>query len=282
MLRHRALARVVVLLAVLTACTRTPAPLATPLPIVVQGAMPVETGALVAALSDVTEERIQAWTFWRGAIDGTPVVVSKTGKGMTNAAAATAVAIERFHPAAIVNQGTAGGHDPALHVGDIVIGEAAINIGAFKTGTRQLGDGSNFDEWKPMDLIRTEGSAGQDPKAWVMRRFAADPGLLAAATRAAARLTPASAVPGVIGSSDIWNSERDRIAWLHREFGTSVEEMETAAAAQVADQSHVPFLGIRVLSNNITNDGAYDATSAEACQRFVLDVVREIATTRRR
>jgi adenosylhomocysteine nucleosidase len=125
-----------------------------------------------------------------------------------------------------------------------------------------------------MDLIRTEGSAGQDPNAWVMRRFPADAALRAAAKTAAPRYAPGVAVEGVIGSSDVWNSERDRIARLHDTYGTSVEEMETAAAAQVAAASGVPFLGIRVLSNNITNDGAYSATSAAACQRFVLDVVR--------
>lgn len=271
------------LLLVAAACAPAPNPpaAASPAaaPLVIQGAMPVETDALVAALSGSAEVRIQGWTFWTGTLDGHPVIVSKTLKGMTNAAAATALAIERFHPAAIVNQGTAGGHDPALHVGDIVIGAASVNIGAFKTGTRASGQGTNFDEWRPMDLIRTEGSAGQDPNAWVMRRFPAGAALLAAAKAVAPRYTPGVAVEGVIGSSDVWNSEHDRIARMHDAYGTSVEEMETAAAAQVAAASGVPFLGIRVLSNNITNDGVYSAASAAACQRFVLDVVREFLRT---
>ncbi len=37
---------------------------------------------------------------------------------------------------------------------------------------------------------------------------------------------------------------------------------------------HVPFLGIRVLSNNITNHGEYDPTTAKNCQAFVEKVVR--------
>ena len=60
-----------------------------------------------------------------------------------------------------------------------------------------------------------------------------------------------------------------------------VEEMETAAAAQVAAESLVPFLGIRVLSNNITNGGEYDVRSAAACQQFVLAVVRAYLTQQR-
>ena len=246
-------------------------------PIVVQGAMEVEVRALVATLAQPVEEHVQGWTFWRGTIDGYPVVVSKTFKGMANAAAATALAAERYHPIAIINQGTAGGHDPSLHVSDIVVGTDAINIGAFKTGTRAKGAGSDFSEWKPMDLIRTEGSAGQDPNAWVMRRFPADAALLAAATSASSSYSQGRVVEGVIASSDVWNSELDRIQRLHDEFGTSVEEMETAAAAQVAGFAQVPFIGVRVLSNNITNGDAYNGQTAERCQAFVTAVVRAYA-----
>ena len=42
----------------------------------------------------------------------------------------------------------------------------------------------------------------------------------------------------------------------------------------MAEAYGVPMLGIRVLSNNITNGGAYDATTARDCQEFVLAVVR--------
>ena len=77
-------------------------------------------------------EKIGAWTFWRGTVDGYPVIVSRTPMGASHAAA-TALAIERYHPQAIINQGTAGGHDPTLRVGDIVLGTSAVSLAAFKT-----------------------------------------------------------------------------------------------------------------------------------------------------
>ena len=82
-------------------------------PIVVQGAMPSETDALVARLERVTVERAGGWTFWRGEVDGYPVIVSRTLKGMENAGAATAIAVERFHPAACVGKlcGSGGGRE---------------------------------------------------------------------------------------------------------------------------------------------------------------------------
>jgi adenosylhomocysteine nucleosidase len=245
-------------------------------PIVVQGAMDSEVATLAAALEGATAIQVAGWTFWTGSIAGHPVVVSKTRRGTTNASAATALAVERFHPSAILNQGTAGGHQPDLHVYDIVVGRESVNLGAFRTPFRARGAGSNVADWGPIDLLRSDASSvGLDPAARVIRRFSADRGLLAAALDMRGRYQKGRVVEGVIGSSDTWNSELDRIQRLHDEFGTSVEEMETAAAAQIAGSFQVPFLGLRVLSNNITNGEAHDARTSEACQGFVLDVVKE-------
>ena len=180
-------------------------------PVVVQGAMPVETERLASRLDGVTEERVGGWTFWRGTLDGYPVIVSKTLKGMSSAAAATAIAIERYRPVAIINQGTAGGHDPELRVGDIVVGRDSVNLGAFKTAVRPPGKGSDSLEWTPMDLLASEGSASDDPNARTMRRFPADEKLLAAAESVKQSHRSGRVVTGVIGSSDVWNSELDRI-----------------------------------------------------------------------
>jgi adenosylhomocysteine nucleosidase len=264
------LALTLLTIALLTACGTRDAVR----PVVVQGAMDVEITKLAGLLQNATEQQIQGWTFWSGTLDGHPVVVSKTLKGMENAAAATAIAAERFHPAAIINQGTAGGHDPQLHVYDIVLGTSAVNLGSFKTGYRAAGRGSDVAEWAPLDLMRTEGSAGQDPGARTMRLFRGDEGLLAAARRVRGHYHRGRVVEGVIGSSEVWNSEIDRIERFHSQFGTAAEEMETASAAQIAGLFHIPFLGIRVLSNNITNGEAYDARVGEACQEFVSDVIK--------
>jgi adenosylhomocysteine nucleosidase len=236
--------------------------------------MDLEIRKLAGRIEHAREEKVGAWTFWIGTIDGYPVVVSKSLKGMENTGAATALAAERYHPVAIINQGTAGGHQPDLHVYDIVLGTAAVNLSAFKTGYRGPGEGSQFPDWTPLDLMRTEGSAGADPAEHTMRRFPGDEGLLAAARHARDTYTRGRVVDGVIGSSETWNSEIDRIRRFHEQFGTTAEEMETASAAQIAGLFQIPFLGIRVLSNNITNGGTYDAGTGEACQDYVYEVVR--------
>jgi adenosylhomocysteine nucleosidase len=251
-------------------------------PVIVQGAMDLEIKKLASRLDKVTVEKVGGWTFWRGTVDGYPVIVSKTMKGMSNAAAATVIAAEHYRPVAIVNQGTAGGHVPELHVFDIVLGKYSVNLGAFKTRFRKRGQGSDFLEWKPLDLMVSEGSAGEDPNEHNMHRFKGDEQLLAAAESVTHLYRKGKVVAGVIGSADFWNSELDRIQWLHSRYDTSAEEMETASAAQIAGFFQVPFLGIRVLSNNITNDGRYDAKTGEACQDYVYDVVKAYIATLKR
>ena len=266
---------VVVAVGVLTAACSVSSAAPEPRRIVVQGAMDSETQTLVAALEQPVQEEIGGWTFWTGTIGGAPVIVSKTMKGMENAAAATAIAAAHYHPIAIVNQGTAGGHESDLHVLDLVLGVESVNLGSFKTPFRDRHAGTHVEDWSPLDLLRSEGSAGMDPQALTMRRFRGDESLLESARHMRAAYKPGRVVDGVIGSADVWNSELDRIAQFHDRFGTSVEEMETAAAAQVAAAFHVPFLGIRVVSNNVTNGEPYNGRAGEACQEFVSGVVRD-------
>ncbi|RDW21499.1 5'-methylthioadenosine nucleosidase [Oceanobacillus arenosus] len=248
-------------------------------PIIVQGPMPIEAEEFAGRLENVKEETSGNFVFYIGTLEDYPVIVTKTGKGMENAAAATAIAIEKYNPIAIINQGTSGGHDPDLNVFDIVLGERTINIGALKTGQREKNEGIAPTEWIPMDLMASEGSAGEDPNAEKARYYEGDKDLLAAANAVKDTYTKGKIVEGTIGSADFWNNELDRINWFHTNFGTSVEEMEGAAVAQIAEAYDVPFLGIRVLSNNKVNGGEYNPNTAAANQEYVYEVVKQYIST---
>nr|WP_197684181.1 5'-methylthioadenosine/S-adenosylhomocysteine nucleosidase [Planococcus antarcticus] len=272
---------VVILLAVLAGCSSAAESSEaekeqTKRPILIQGPMPIEAENFAERLENVEiEESGSTFEFYIGTVDGYPVIVSKTGKGMENTAAATAIAIEKYNPAAIINQGTSGGHDPELNVFDIVLGERTVNIGSMKTGDRVEGEGIEATEWKPMDVMASEGSAGEDPNAEKARYYEGDAELLAAANRVNDSYTQGKIVEGTIGSADLWNNEVDRINWFHKNYETSVEEMESASSAMISKAYDVPFLAIRILSNNKTNDGAYNPETAAANQEYVYEVVQE-------
>ncbi len=243
-------------------------------PIIIQGPMPIEAEYFAGKLEKVKVEKSGKFVFYKGKLNNYPVIVTKTGKGMENAAAATALAIEKFNPIAIINQGTSGGHNPELNVFDIVLGERTTNIGSLKTTNLDEGQGTDPTTWIPMDLMASEGS-GSDDSANKVRYYYGDKDLLAAANAVKDTYTKGKIVEGTIGSADFWNSEVDRIKWIHEIYGTDVEEMEGASVAQIADAYDVAFLGIRILSNNKTNGGTYDPGTAAANQAYVYEVVKE-------
>ncbi|MBR0258610.1 MAG: hypothetical protein IJQ58_12795, partial [Synergistaceae bacterium] len=65
-------------------------------PIVIQGAMKIETDVLISVLDESHDYTIGHWNYTTGKINGYPVVVSLTHCGTDNAAASTALAIETF------------------------------------------------------------------------------------------------------------------------------------------------------------------------------------------
>lgn len=240
-------------------------------PLLIQGAMDVETEIMMAALEDKEDITLGAWKYTKGTLEGYPVVISRTRIGMTNAAASTVLAIEHFNPVAIINQGTAGGHDPALHKYDIVLGKEVVNMGAYKTNFLEKNEGIKPSEWIPMTLEVMDVETGE---ATDMSSFKGDETLLEVANRVKDTYKKGKVVEGTIGSADEWNKEIDRILWLNKTFGTSAEEMETASAAQIAETYKIPFLGIRILSNNEVHKEEYDRTTGEESQAFTLEVAK--------
>ncbi|MGD8111144.1 5'-methylthioadenosine/S-adenosylhomocysteine nucleosidase [Vibrio sp. TRT 17S01] len=247
---------------------------AKPQPILIQGAMDIETSTLVSVLKKSSKTMVGSWTFWEGEIEGYPVVIARTEVGIANAAASTALAIERFKPKYIINQGTSGGHDPALKRGDIVVGEASFNMGAYQSEFTPKEGGIHPTKWANFDVtmrLRDHGELVEH------KQFKADEKLVELALSQAKEYQHGKVVKGVIGTADEWNREVDRINWLHKTYGTSVEEMETSSAALVAKAHEIPFVGIRILSNTDLHKQDFDPQTAIDCQVYVLNVVKALA-----
>ena len=240
-------------------------------PILIEGALGIETSTLVDGHQDASQQQIGGWTYTTGTLDGYPVVVCLTGEGGARAAAATAVGIERFHPYAVINQGTSGGNDPALHVYDIVLGRKSFDSSAWRSHPSEEGEGVDY---KDIELRGTyDPTAGlRDPNSQIY--YYADQELLAAAHKAQTEYTRGSVVEGCINTSNSWNDQIDRILWLYHAYGASCEEMETNAAAQICQEYHIPFVGIRIISNAALHHERYCPDTGTACQEYVMRVVR--------
>lgn len=241
-------------------------------PIVIEGAMNTETEVLIRALKNPVAYRELNYLFVAGTYKDYPVVVVRTEIGLANAAASTALAIKKFNPIAVINQGTSGGHDSALKIGDIVIGAKSIDWVAIKTAYSAAGGLADIIKQEMLGTYAYDETSG---KFQAYTEYFPDPTLFNIAFKVANTHKEFNAVSGTISTANAWLNNIDYINFLHETYGSSCEEMETNAVAQICQNAGIPFIGIRVLSDNILHDDRYVPESATVCQDFVLLVVEE-------
>lgn len=241
-------------------------------PIVIEGAMNTETEVLIRALKNPVTYREMNYMFVAGTYKDYPVVIVRTEIGLANSATSTALAIKKFNPCAVINQGTAGGHDSALNIGDIVIGEKSYDYAAYKSSYTAAGAGIDLTQQENLGTYAYDAASG---KFQAYKEYFADPTLLKIAKNVAAANKNFNVAIGTIGTANSWLNSVDYINFLNKTYGSSCEEMETNAAAQVCQNAGVPFIGIRVLSDNILHDNKYVPETAKICQDFVLLVVED-------
>ena len=238
--------------------------------LLVEGAVDFELGPLLESLQSKHQFQIGSWTYWTGRIGAKSVVVARTEQGPINAAASTAFAIDRFHPAAIVNQGTSGAHNPDFQVFDIVLGASTTDFSGYRSIHKDPGAGIDVTQWTPMPHSLRIGGGGLR----AFPSFPGDPALLAAA-----RATPydkGRLRVGTIGSAYSFNRQIDFARWVRQTFGTDSEDMESAYAAGVATGMQIPFLAVRIISNSEYNHPTLDPASGTYCAQFVVDLIRSL------
>ena len=226
------------------------------------GAMEQEVELLRSLIRDAKTECAGNFEFSSGLLDEKEVVLLRCGIGKVNAAVGCALLVERYHPAFVLNTGSAGGVNPEGH-NPLSYGDVVISLGLVQHDV----DATAFN-YKPGQI------PGMPPV------FQADEGLATLAERAidalkAERTLPASFnyTRGLIASGDAFMHDSGRIAEVARRFpGLRALEMESAAVAQVCCLFSVPFLVIRALSDiageesPVTHDEFLPIASRYSCE----------------
>ena len=250
-------------------------------PIVIQGAMDIELELLLQKINFEKEEVIDNCKFYFGKLNNYPIILSLTQVGVVNACMATMVAIQRFNPLLIINQGLAGAHVDYIHRNDIVVGEKCININEYITGIKNKNEGSNSLDWEFTSRVK---------------EYDADQGLVDIVNRLKDKIF--NLFFGTLGSGDIFNREVDRIEWIHNKANTLCEDNESIAVYQLCNYFNIKCIGFRVITNNeytqAKEDGAtknrenldpstrklitreHDESPAHVAQKFVLEFVNEV------
>jgi adenosylhomocysteine nucleosidase len=208
--------------------------------------------------------------FVTGRIEGHDVVLVLTGVSMVNAALSAQMAIDRFDLRAILFSGIAGGVDPSLDIGDVVVAE---RWGQYLDVimARETPQGFRLPPWAKQEfpnygMIFSRGVQVAHPgEAKPVRQFwfPVDARLLEIARKAAPGVTlkrclaetvclvhaPKVVVGGngVSGTAFVDNAAFRK--YVFATFKAQVLDMESAAVAHVASMNGVPYLAFRSLSD---------------------------------
>jgi adenosylhomocysteine nucleosidase len=254
--------------------------------------------ALAQGVEDKHEWSVNGVRFIAGTMAGKPVLLFLSGVSMVNAAMTTQLALDRFAIKRIVFSGVAGGVDPGLDVGDVVVPD---RWSQYLESVFARADGQGF---APTDglldqpaipahgmiyprsvLVRREGAERPERRFW----FDADPGLLVIAKQVAATMTlarcretlcfakqPRVVVGGNGISGPVFMDNAEYRQYAFAAFKARATDMETAAVAQVAYSNSIPYIAFRSLSDLAGGDPGKN--QAHAFYRIASDNSAEVVT----
>ena len=205
--------------------------------------------------------------FWQGEVAGKKILLFSTGVSTVNAASRLQLAFERFPVTHVLFGGVAGGTDPSLDVGDIVIPDqwayhdeaAYLNEDPDQPGAYLVPDYlkpkiENFGMIFPDSIhaTRDDGQGGRE-----MPFFPADPELLEVARQVLPTLPPMQKSGRVVDLSVGGNGVAGTVfldnanyrEWIFRVWRARCLDMESTALAHVAWTNQKPILIVRGLSD---------------------------------
>jgi adenosylhomocysteine nucleosidase len=210
-----------------------------------------ELGLLRAAMTDGHEADAGGHRFEVGTIGGRDVVVTSVGVGKVNAAMVATLAIDHFSPREVLFTGVAGGIDPVLGIGDVVVAEHVLHhdAGVFGPDGFEIYQSGHVPFFNPTDHL------GYRPSLGLLDR------VRSAAT--GLQLSPVlgrvpNLVFGTVVTGDQFIQSEEERRRLFETFKAQVAEMEGAAVAQVAEHFGVDYILIRAVSDRVGVDSAFD------------------------
>ena len=189
----------------------------------IMGALPEEVDQIVGTLKGAKVEEYAGVTYHSGHRKGKKLIVCCAGMGKVNAASAAQVLITYFGVEAIIFTGIAGNMSREIGIGDVVISKELLYHDADHRMLAQSAPGTTI--------------------------YTADP-LLVDAVQRGCELVGVRYITGRIATGDQFIGDRETKTRIQNDWAPHCVEMEGAAVGHVAMRNHIPFVVLRVMSDN--------------------------------
>ena len=207
------------------------------------GAMAVEIDLIKARLSSITQEEVLGRVFYFGKLENADVVLVQSGIGKANAAATTALLIDKYQPTHIFNTGVAGGI--TLEPNDLLIATSVMYFDVFA---------ENFG-YEP-------GQLPGEPRLFYPSE---------SLRNQLVEQSTSTVHQGLLASGDTFVTTRDVLIPIDEPV--VAVDMESAAIAQICAQASIPFAIVRAISDNV---GSEEQT--KDFDNFVMEAADQAAT----
>lgn len=243
-----------------------------------------EVVELLPQVRNPRQHRIHGVDFTTGTLAGKDVVLFLSGISMTNAAMNTQRVLDHFNVSHIVYSGIAGGVNPNLHIGDVVVAEQWGQYLEVLMARETTPGAHVAPDWMQAELtlpafgmmyprpveVRSAARPAIHKQFW----FPVDARMLAVAKglthftlarclgQQCLNTAPRVQVGGNGVSGQAFVDNKVFREYAFNTFGAHVLDMETAATAMVAHSNGVPYIAFRSLSDLAGGgDGANEMTT---------------------
>ena len=169
-------------------------------------------------------------TFYKGSQDKHELILVESGLGKVNAAVVSTLLIEKFECELLLFSGVAGGIDPGIEIGEVIIGESLIQ---YDYGTLKNRELLPFRPGSiPTGESKNELEYSLDPK--IKHKI---------------KVSLPNVRMGIILTGDVFLQCEETQKELFEKYGAQAIDMEGAAVAQVAEQFGIPAIVVRCLSD---------------------------------
>ncbi len=226
--------------------------------IAIMGAMPEEVAPILEKLGEYKTTKYADNEYYEATYKGVEVVVaySKIGKVFSTLTASTM--IQHFGCDRLLFSGVAGGINPSLKVGDLIV--------ATKLSQHDL------------DITAFGHPFGFVPEGAVY--VEADKEMLAMSKEVASDMGK-TVQEGIIATGDQFVANEERKNWIGETFSADALEMEGASVAVVCDALDIPFFILRAISDAADMDASFSfdeflETSAIISAEFVMKMLDKV------
>ena len=224
----------------------------------IMGAMQEEIEPLLAHFKDVNVVEYANNKFYEVSYNGLEIVIAYSKIGKVFASLTASTMIEKFGCDTLLFSGVAGGINPKLQIGDLIIADKLcqhdLDITAFGHPYGFVLGGKVFVETtKELRDVAIKVANENNLKV----------------------------IEGTIATGDQFVHSNERKQFIENTFNADALEMEGASVAVVCDALNVPFFILRAISDTADMDAGFDfdeflKSSAKNSADYLIKIVKEL------